>query len=215
MSDFLEPPIEDLSVDDQAVLDHPGNPAGDQLEEPRRESVSGRSDQIVRELIEIVENARSVPMSTSVMINRDEILSLLDEVLTHLPDELRAARWLLKERDEFLAKTRRDGEDIIADAKATSARMVQRTEVARQAKAAARQILEDAEEQARDQKHAAEDYCDQKLASFEAVLDRIGRTVTAGRQRLAATVEQSELGARGPVDEVDDPAAAFFDQDRG
>jgi len=207
MNDFLEHRIDEPSVDDVAV--------GDPADDLRRESISGRSDQIVRELIEIVENARSVPMSTSVMINRDEILSLLDEVLTHLPDELRAARWLLKERDEFLAKTRRDGEDIIADAKATSARMVQRTEVARQAKAAARQILEDAEEQARQQKHAAEDYCDQKLASFEAVLDRIGRTVTAGRQRLAATVEQSELGTGAPVDETDEQAAAFFDQDRG
>ncbi len=207
MSDHLDPHTDELSVDDLPVGDHPDDTA--------RGSVSGRSDQIVRELIDIVENARSVPMSTSVMINRDEVLSLLDEVLTHLPDELRAARWLLKERDEFLAKTRRDGEDIIADAKATSARMVQRTEVARQAKAAARQIMEEAEESARQQKHAAEDYCDQKLASFEAVLDRIGRTVTAGRQRLAATVEQSELGTRAPVDEDDEQAAAFFDQDRG
>ena len=202
-------PLDPLAGDDEPSLEVP---IAHRSTEDRHEGITGRSEQLTRELIEIVETARSVPMSTSVMINRDEVLSLLDEVLAHLPEELRSARWLLKEREEFLAKTRREAEDLIADAKATAARMVQRTEVARQARATATQILEDAEERAREQRNAAEDYCDQKLASFEAVLDRISRTVGAGRQRLAATVEQSELGSKADLDDAE--ATTFFDQDR-
>lgn len=55
----------------------------------------------VRELIDL---ARSMPMSASVLVNREELLELLDDALDGLPEELRHARWLLKEREEFLIK---------------------------------------------------------------------------------------------------------------
>ena len=67
-----------------------------------------RSEDQLRQLVEIVEVARSVPMSSTVMVHREEVLDILDDVLAHLPDELRAARWLLKEREEFLAKAKRN-----------------------------------------------------------------------------------------------------------
>ena len=169
---------------------------------------AGGTERVLRDLIELIENARSLPMSTSVRIERDEVLKLVDDALARLPDELRAARWLLKEREEFLASTRRQADDIIADAKSRVAQMVQRTEVAKAAEHRAQQLLEAAETEARQMQHEAEDYCDQKLASFQVVLDRIGRTVAQGRQRLAATVEEIELGTT-PTEEE-----ALFDQER-
>ena len=168
---------------------------------------AGGTERVLRDLVELVENARSLPMSTSIRIERDEVLKLVDEALERLPDELRAARWLLKEREEFLASTRRQADEIIADAKARVAQMVQRTEVAKAAEQRARHLVETAESEAREMKHEAEDYCDQKLASFQIVLDRIGRTVAQGRQRLAATVEEIELGTT-PTEEE-----ALFDQE--
>ena len=86
-----------------------------------------------------------MPMSASVRVNKDEVLELLDDAVSRLPDELRSARWLLKEREEFLARSRRDGEELIADAKSRVAHMVQRTEVVKAAELRARQIVEDAE----------------------------------------------------------------------
>ena len=172
-----------------------------------------RSEDQLRQLVEIVEVARSVPMSQTVMIHRDEVLDLLDDVLAHLPDELRAARWLLKEREEFRAKAHREAEEIIADAKSHVARMVQRTEVVKAANQHAQQIVDEAETEARRMMREAEDYCDQKLASFEVVLDRLSKTVAGGRRKLAGTIAEAELGR--PMYEDDDAseAAAFFDQE--
>ena len=90
-----------------------------------------------------------MPLSASVMINRDEVLELLDEAIERLPDELRAARWLLKEREEFLAKVRREGDEILDQARARAERMVQRTEVVKATEARARKIVEAAEAEAR------------------------------------------------------------------
>ena len=174
-----------------------------------------RSEELVQQVVEIIETARGVPMSASVMINRDEVLDLLDSVLSGLPDELRAARWLLKERDDFRQKAHHEAEEIIADAKSHVARMVQRTEVVKAAEQRAHHIIEDAEAEARRMTREAEDYCDQKLASFEVDLERLQKIVQAGRRKLAATIEESELGTPSGVyaDEEGSDAEAFFDQD--
>jgi dsDNA-specific endonuclease/ATPase MutS2 len=158
-----------------------------------------------------LETARSVPMSASVMVNRDDLLLLVDDAVTGLPEELRQARWLLKEREEFLAKARREAEDIIDAGRAQAERMVERTEVVREARRRAQQVVDDAEAQARALKHEAEDYIDQKLASFEVVLDRTMQAVHKGRERLQVVVDLPEAEVVPDGEE----GGAFFDQDDG
>ena len=62
------------------------------------------SDTLLRRVVDVIGNAKSMPLSSSVMISRDEVLELLEEAITRFPEQLRQARWLLKEREEFLAK---------------------------------------------------------------------------------------------------------------
>jgi len=168
---------------------------------------------LLRRVSDMISGARPMPLSSSVMINKDEVLELLDEALSRLPDELRAARWLLKEREEFLAKTRRDADDILDAARARAERMVQRTEVVKAAELRARQTIEAADDEARRLRLECEDYCDQKLASFEIVLERTLKTVAAGRTKL----QGNPLSGENPVvtpEEDDESAQAFFDQDQ-
>ncbi|MFZ4515466.1 MAG: hypothetical protein ACOYN3_04070 [Acidimicrobiia bacterium] len=170
-------------------------------------------EELILRIRDEVEHARSMPMSASVLVNKDELMAMIDEVLQALPEELRHARWLLKERDEFLDEARRDAQDIRDQAAATAARMVEEREIVRQADATARQIVADAQGAARQIQHEAEDYIDQKLAAFEVVLDRTMQTVQKGRERLQVVVEplveaQMEAQADLPIGEN-----AFFDQD--
>jgi hypothetical protein len=167
------------------------------------------SETLLRRAIDIIATARTIPLSSSPMINRDEILELLEEALNRLPDELKQARWLLKERKEFLTKTRREGDDILDAARAQAERMVQRTEVVRAAELKARQIVEGADNEARRMRHEVEDFCDQRLGSFEIVLDKLMRTVHAGRERLNIGVREEQTAA-----EPEDEGSAFIDQDR-
>jgi hypothetical protein len=170
------------------------------------------SEVLLRRVAEIVAGARPVPLSASVMITRDEVLEMLEEAIERLPDELRAARWLLKEREEFLAKTRRDADDILDAARARAERMVQRTEVVKAADQRARQLVDTAEEEARRLRLECEDYCDQRLASFEIVLERTMKTVAAGRAKLQGGPITASEGAGQPEPEVED-GQPFFDQD--
>ena len=166
-------------------------------------------EQLLFELRDMIEHARTMPMSASVLVNREETLELIDEALGVLPDELRHARWLLKERDEYLAQARRDAEDIVEAGRVQAERMVERTEVAREARRVAQQVVSTAEADSRRLRHEAEDYIDQKLAAFEVILDRTMQAVQRGRERLQVVVDLPEAEV---VDEADDNA--FFDQDQ-
>ena len=190
-------------------LDPPAEP------ELRPRTPGSDVEHMLRRLHELVASARPMPLSTSVMVNRDEVLDLLDETIERLPDELRAARWLLKEREEYLAKVKREGEDILDQARTRAERMVQRTEVVKASEARARKIVDAATDEAARLKYEVEDFCDQKLASFEIVLERTMKLVGSGRQKLQGSLNSGEVPAvGGPRDDGPDEPAVF-DQDLG
>ena len=182
--------------------------------EPRRTLVRGRtqvdSEELLRRVSDLIANARPMPLSASAMINKEELLELLDEAIGRLPDELREARWLRKERDEYLAKMRADGDEITDAARARAEQMVQRTEVVKAAEHRARRILDGADAEARRLRLECEDFCDQKLASFEIVLERTLKLVASGREKLQAT----NLARPEAEPEPEDEDEGFFDQDR-
>ncbi|HEY1827849.1 MAG TPA: hypothetical protein VGF87_07500 [Acidimicrobiales bacterium] len=167
-------------------------------------------ESILDQLIDIVSTAKSMPLSSSAMVSREELLNLLHAALECLPDELRQARWLLREREEFLAERTREAEALMEEVRAQAERMVQRTEIVRQANAVAQRILDDANDEARTMRHEAEDFCDQKLAGMEIVLDRLTKTVQSGRAKLAAPLVETSAVHEEPAGPEED---GFFDQD--
>jgi cell division septum initiation protein DivIVA len=169
----------------------------------------GDAETLLRRAIDIVATAPTMPLSSSPRIDRDEIIELLEESLHRLPDELRQARWMLKERQEFVAKTRREADELLEAARVRAERMVQRTEVVRAAEQRARQVMETAEADSRRLKHETEDFLDQRLGSFEILLDKLQKTVHAGRQRLSIGAIRDETAGI----EEEDPTMGFFDQD--
>jgi len=177
-------------------------------ERPGRPEAPDAED-LLRRVADLVSGARPMPLSASAMINKEEVLELLEAAIDRLPDELREARWLLKERQEYLAKMRVDGDEILDAARARAERMVQRTEVVKSAEQRARRIVEGADADARRTRHECEDFCDQKLASFEIVLERTLKLVGAGRQKLQVTAT-----ARPEPEPDAEDTSGFFDQDQ-
>jgi DNA repair exonuclease SbcCD ATPase subunit len=171
----------------------------------------GESEVILRRTIDIVATAPSMPLSSSPRIDRDEVVELLEDALVRLPDEIRQARWMLKERQEFLDKTKREADELLGAARQQAERMVQRTEVVRAAETRARQVIDAAEEETRRLKNETEDFLDQRLGSFEILLDRLSKTVANGRNRLSIGSEPPPSESEEPIEQQD--VADFFNQD--
>jgi cell division septum initiation protein DivIVA len=163
----------------------------------------------IQQLEELISQAKSMPLSSSVLVNREEVLELVQGMRDALPEEIKQARWVVKDREELLAKARRDAEGVVQEGRGEQARMVADQEVVKEAQRDAERVLGEAREEARQIRLEAEDYVDAKLASFEITLTKareqlakieaqLGRTheqVEKGRQRLrGASVAEEEFG---------------------
>jgi hypothetical protein len=141
------------------------------------------------ELVALVEGARAMPMSASCVVNRGEVLGLLDELRRLLPTEFRQAEFVIRDRDEVIEEGRREAARIRADAEAERSRLVAETDVVREAQETHDRLVADATAQAEAMRREVDDYIDAKLANFEVVLTRTLGTVQRGREKLRERAE--------------------------
>jgi hypothetical protein len=137
------------------------------------------------EVRRVVEDARSMPMSASVMVNRAEMLGLLDELQKELSAAFSQADQVLAERDGVVDEGRRQADQILADARYEREAIVSDTEVYRVAQRQADQVLAEARREAEELRAETDEYVDAKLANFEITLERTMEAVKRGRERLA------------------------------
>ena len=169
-------------------------------------------DAALADLERYVSGGRGSSLSSQVRLDREHTLELIRIARDRLPVAVRSARWLVKERNDYLARARREADELMEEVRSEAARMVQRTEVVKQADLRARRIVESAEEQARRQRLELEDYCDEHLARFEEALGRALENVRRGRTKLqgSAPVETPEAS----TEDTEGAEQRFFDQDQ-
>ncbi|MBH5337206.1 cell division initiation protein [Streptomyces pactum] len=136
------------------------------------------------EIVGTVGSARSMPMSASCVVNRAELLAMLEEVRSALPGSLAQAQEVLGGREQVVEEARREAERIIESARAERAALIAATEIARTSQEEADRILAEARREAEEVRAEADDYVDSKLANFEVVLTKTIGSVDRGREKL-------------------------------
>jgi cell division septum initiation protein DivIVA len=147
----------------------------------------------LHQLERLIAEAKTVPLSASIMLNRAEVEGLVADVRDALPDELTQARWVIKERDQILERAEADAGRLVEDARVERDRLVSEQEVAASARREAERVVEEASEHARQIRLEAEDYVDAKLANFEVVLQKTLGAVEKGRQKLRGRLDTDQL----------------------
>jgi vacuolar-type H+-ATPase subunit H len=110
-----------------------------------------------------------------------------------IPEEIKQARWIVKERQEMLAEAKREAERIVREARERQERMISDEEITKQAERAADDIIEDARGREREIRLGAEDYADEILNTLEVNLSKFIAAVQRGRDRLAGKDEPAEV----------------------
>jgi cell division septum initiation protein DivIVA len=136
------------------------------------------------ELGAMVEDARAMPMSASCIVNRGEVLALLDDIQRALPEDLDRAERLLADRDTVIDLGRQEAERLVEKGRQEQQRLVSATEIAKEADEEAERILKAAQADADAIRAEVDDYVDAKLANFEVVLNKTMQAVIRGRDRL-------------------------------
>jgi hypothetical protein len=139
------------------------------------------------EIVAIVEGGKSVALSSStVKLDRQHLLTVLDDLRELLPAEIARARGLLRDKDAILAEGREEAHRLQAAGEAERARLVSEAEIVKAAHDYARDVMTAAREQAAGMRAEVDEYADGRLAAFEEALARTLDQVVRGREKLHA-----------------------------
>ena len=161
------------------------------LVEQSRVDTRAALDQLIIE----VEGAKNVPLSNSVMLPREEFIErmrsirstvdrLLGEAVEGLPEELRAARWMVREREAYIARTNENAREMLTKAKERSEQLVSESYIVSEAVEEANTLVRNAEREAERIRLEAEDIAERALSESEAVLGELLRFVHESRAAL-------------------------------
>lgn len=136
---------------------------------------------IVDDLIVHLHEAKTMPLSANVLVEREFFLTRLETLRAGLPDELRAARWMVREREAFISRTNEKAREIVDNARKEADSLVAESNIVAEAVEEANILVRRAEGDARRLRLETEDGMERKLQRLEHLLAELTAQVQESR----------------------------------
>ena len=139
---------------------------------------------LLENLEELVENGTKVPLSSKVLVDKDELSEILEEIRMKLPDELKQAKWVKEERQRIIMDAQKEADQIVKETETKIISLVDDHEITRQALAQKEEIIESADRVAREISAGTREYADALLERLEEILKETLTVIHDNRKEL-------------------------------
>ena len=139
---------------------------------------------LLENLEELIESGTKVPLSTKIMIDKEEVSEILEEIRMKLPDELKQAKWVKEERQRIIMDAQKEADQIVRETETKIISLVDDHEITRQALAQKEEIIESADKVAREITTGTREYADALLERLEEILKEALNVVHDNRKEL-------------------------------
>ena len=140
--------------------------------------------EMLSELEEIIEKGFEIPLVKKTFIDKETVMSLINDISLQLPDELRVAKSIAEDSKKIIADAQRQADAKIKEAEHKIMGLVDEHEITRQATANANDIISKAQKDGREIKLAAIKFADELLERVEADVKSVGDKLRQGRENL-------------------------------
>lgn len=127
--------------------------------------------ELLEYLQDLVENSSKVPMSGKVMIDKKEIIEVVDQIINYLPDQLKKAEWVMNERERILDEAKKEYDSVRKETMAMMRQNVENHDIVKEAKIRAQEIIASAQRDAKAIRLGSRDYSDEILTQLEKELE--------------------------------------------
>ncbi|MFZ0015573.1 MAG: hypothetical protein WAL25_15825 [Acidimicrobiia bacterium] len=166
----------DTQVEPEVVVD-----TSDPVEAPAGQPEVDDILDIVDDLIVHLHEAKTMPLSSNALVDREVFLTRLETLRASLPDELRAARWMVREREAFISRTNEKSREIVDNARKEADALVAESNIVAEAVEEANILVRRAEGESRRLRLEAEDEIERKLQKMEHLLTELTAQVQNSR----------------------------------
>lgn len=139
---------------------------------------------LIEELRGVLEEGHKIPFANKIVIDKEMTISLLNEIETSIPDDIKKAQEVLNERQRILIEAQQEGEGIIKQAEVRINQMISENEITKQAKEKAEEIINEAKKMSRDIRLGANEYAQNILSGLEESLEKTLSIIKNGKNEL-------------------------------
>ncbi len=162
---------------------------------------TSKIEDIIDEIEAYIDDCKPSAFSTNkIVVNKDELESLLQELRTKTPDEIRKYQRMIANREQILADAKAKADDIISQAQVQTNELVSEHQIMQQAYAQANEVILIAQKNAQEKiDRATEDannirmgaiaYTDELLANIQTILANSIETTRNRTDTFLATMQ--------------------------
>ncbi len=124
-------------------------------------------EEILLAMEERLEQAKAVPFSDKVMVDREELFDMITEIRLKMPTEIQQSKWVLEEQNRIIVEAQQEAEAKIKAGEEERLRMINEHEVTKKAYQQAEEIVENAKRVSKDMRMGAKEYADDLLMQID------------------------------------------------
>ena len=132
----------------------------------------------------VIAHSRQIPLTRTVVVDQEEVLTCIDDLRLSLPDEIKQARWTLQEQQRLLSEAQAEAARTVSRAGERAQTMIGQHDLVKRAEKQAEAMLREASVKAEETRRAADRYASDVMQSLESQLLRTVATVKKGVEAL-------------------------------
>jgi len=127
--------------------------------------------ELLEYLQDTVENSPKVPISGKTMIDKKEVLDVIDQIINYLPDQFKKAQWIMNERDRILGEAKKEYDSVKKETMEMMRQNVENHDVVKEAKIRAQEIVAAAKRDAKAIRLGSRDYANEMLSELDSQIE--------------------------------------------
>jgi len=159
---------------------------------------------LLEEFESIIENSGRIPMTGKVVIQEDVLYNYLDKFRAYLPQSIRDAEYVIREKDRIINDAKREGDGVIEGAKVKGQRLIGESEIVKQAIVQGEIIINNARQEARNLVAGAYGYSEEVMSTLQKELESSLKTIRSGRDAIRVHLPPPNVNDLQRADDEDD-----------
>lgn len=129
---------------------------------------------LLKYLHELIDSSQNVPIMGKAMIDKRELLEVLEEIINYLPDEFKKAQWISQEKERILKESQEEVEAYKKESYEMLRRELENHNIIKEASIKAEELISSARREAKNMRLNAKDYADEILCDLDRQITEKG-----------------------------------------
>ena len=149
--------------------------------------------ELLEYLQDTIERAPRVPISGKAMIDKKDVLEIIEQIVNYLTDEFKKAKWIVNEKDRILGEAKDEYNSVRRETIEIMRQNVERHDIVKEAKIRAQEIISSAKKDAKAIRLGSRDYSNE-------ILTELDKQIEEKREELIRTIEENYKKAAMDID---------------